>query len=385
MVSSNGLHTNFENAFGPQQQMQQTASMSNLQQPATMSNMQSAPMSNLQQMQQLPSMPDMLQQQMQQTAPMSNSQQPVQTSNLQQMQQLSPMPNNQQMQHLSPIPHNQQQQMQKPAPMAKMQQTKHQSFSTASGFIGKSSATRCRHLPRHRTDLNPDSPHEAMMKEVNSFTHNMTQLANTMNARMTKAEFERDCLRAALEQQQSQHGGSGNTNMQLTSTPQTAPEFGSRNSRFRDAADVRYSIPVTPTRPAPLDAQHYNSVPGKNSGFTPTTTTGGGGGGQVSSFGSKLTGLNKHKSEKTRARKDLQIKVPGQGPLGAAMAGLPTPMSKSGAVSPIPHLRSHIHIHTTPHLTNSFTHSPLVSAPAWLLPLRTCARHRLCFSRTHRH
>lgn len=365
--------------------MQQTASMSNLQQPATMSNMQSAPMSNLQQMQQLPSMPDMLQQQMQQTAPMSNSQQPVQTSNLQQMQQLSPMPNNQQMQHLSPIPHNQQQQMQKPAPMAKMQQTKHQSFSTASGFIGKSSATRCRHLPRHRTDLNPDSPHEAMMKEVNSFTHNMTQLANTMNARMTKAEFERDCLRAALEQQQSQHGGSGNTNMQLTSTPQTAPEFGSRNSRFRDAADVRYSIPVTPTRPAPLDAQHYNSVPGKNSGFTPTTTTGGGGGGQVSSFGSKLTGLNKHKSEKTRARKDLQIKVPGQGPLGAAMAGLPTPMSKSGAVSPIPHLRSHIHIHTTPHLTNSFTHSPLVSAPAWLLPLRTCARHRLCFSRTHRH
>ena len=143
-----------------------------------------------------------------------------------------------------------------------------------------------------------------MIKELTDFTHNMTQFANTINARMTKAEYERDIMRTTLNQ--------AGINIPV---PQTAPQFDNRHSRYRDATDTRFTTPVTPTRQVPSDTQQsYYSAPPKNK--------------EEKAFGTKLACTKKQKSERTKARKDLKIKVPRKSSYARGMAGLPTPMSK---------------------------------------------------------
>ncbi|KNG43909.1 hypothetical protein TW65_09266 [Stemphylium lycopersici] len=150
-------------------------------------------------------------------------------------------------------------------------------------------------------------PHEKMMQELDKFTNNMTQFATTMNARITKAEYERDIMRTALHQ-------AGIS----PPVPQTAPQFGNRHSRYRDANDTRFTTPVTPTKQVPVDIQQpYYSAPSNAKDET--------------AFGTKLAGVKKQKTERTRARKDLKIKVPGKSPCPRNMAGIPTPMSKTGS------------------------------------------------------
>ncbi|EMD86027.1 hypothetical protein COCC4DRAFT_146470 [Bipolaris maydis ATCC 48331] len=165
-----------------------------------------------------------------------------------------------------------------------------------------------------------------LKKNLNTFTQNannfaliQSQLFNSLNTRLVKAEYERDRLRATLSQYQHQHQLGSRMN-----TPQAAHEFGSRMttpkaapesdggaSQFHDdgGEDAHMPSPVTPCKP-PQDIEHYYSSPiQRNTSETP--------------FGSKLTGTKNQKREQTKARKDLKIKVPGQTPIvGNLTAGV---------------------------------------------------------------
>ena len=171
-------------------------------------------------------------------------------------------------------------------------------------------------------------------QNANSFALIQSQLFNSLNTRLVKAEYERDCLRAALSQYQHQQPGS------RMNTPQTAPEFGSRASHFRedDGEDAHMPSPVTPCKP-PQDIKHYYSSPIQHNTSEPA-------------FGSKLTGTKHPRSEKTKGRKDLKIKVPGQIPVGNLTAGshhstnasnstttaiLTSPLTPGRIGPPIPH------------------------------------------------
>lgn len=170
-----------------------------------------------------------------------------------------------------------------------------------------------------------DGPHAIMLAQLNTFnnslktfnrnaaqfTSNMVQLANAMNARMNKAEYERNRLQAALSRQYP----SGSLQV-----PQTAPEFGARNARFREGDDMPMSSPDTPSKPPRFNIPQI-TVTARSSSEEPE-----------SSFGSKLTGKKNQKSEKTKARKELQIKVPGQS--SRSTLGLPTPNTKSAVCLP---------------------------------------------------
>ncbi|EUC42373.1 hypothetical protein COCMIDRAFT_39543 [Bipolaris oryzae ATCC 44560] len=142
-------------------------------------------------------------------------------------------------------------------------------------------------------------------QNFNSFAQAQTQLINTLNARLVKAENERDRLRAALSQYQHQHQQFGSH----MATPQAAPEFGSRMTTPQTAPEsnasffpgVEYaqiSSPITSSKPLQEIKPYYSSPIQHSTSSTP--------------FGSKLTGTKRPKSEKTKARKVLKIKVPGQ-------------------------------------------------------------------------
>ncbi|EUC31770.1 hypothetical protein COCCADRAFT_68595, partial [Bipolaris zeicola 26-R-13] len=152
-------------------------------------------------------------------------------------------------------------------------------------------------------------------QNANNFAIVQAHLFNSLNARLVKAEYERDCLRAALSQYQHQQPGS------RMSTPQTAPEFGSRMatpqtapefghaSLFRDdGEDAQISSPTNTPCKSPQKPKHFYSSPIQhNTSSTP--------------FGSKLTGNKNQKKQQTKARKDLKIKVPGQLTVGNLTTG----------------------------------------------------------------
>jgi hypothetical protein len=156
---------------------------------------------------------------------------------------------------------------------------------------------------------------QRILGEMANFSHATTQLVHNLNNRMTKAEFERDmALRRTLAHE---------SNITFD-VPQTAPALGG-HVRFRDAGDMRFGSPVTPTKGHTFVHESFTMEPEQEP--------------QQSFLQShaKLTGKSKKKSEKTPARKSLQIKLPGgkgKGPATAPMIGLPTPMTKHAVSRP---------------------------------------------------
>jgi hypothetical protein len=132
-----------------------------------------------------------------------------------------------------------------------------------------------------------------------------------MNNRMTKAEFERDdALRRNLAHE------SNITFAVPQAIPQTAPALGG-HVRFRDADDMRFGSPVTPSKPHTFIRESFSQEPEQS----PLQDHG---------FIGKLTGKNKKKGEKTSARKSLQIKLPsgmGMAPASSPLGGLHTPIT----------------------------------------------------------
>jgi hypothetical protein len=145
---------------------------------------------------------------------------------------------------------------------------------------------------------------------VSSF-HTISQLVHNMNNRMTKAEFERDdALRRNLAHE------SNITFAVPQAIPQTAPALGG-HVRFRDADDMRFGSPVTPSKPHTFIRESFSQEPEQS----PLQDHG---------FSGKLTGKNKKKGEKTSARKSLQIKLPsgmGMAPASSPLGGLHTPIT----------------------------------------------------------
>ncbi|KAL7773901.1 hypothetical protein CFE70_003868 [Pyrenophora teres f. teres 0-1] len=86
---------------------------------------------------------------------------------------------------------------------------------------------------------------EAMAREADNFSKVMGQLAQTMHARMTKAEYERDIAQGKIPP-------SADMNKAVI---QSAPQFG--NGRFRDAEDKSFPAPMTPSPLAASDDEEY--------------------------------------------------------------------------------------------------------------------------------
>jgi hypothetical protein len=146
-----------------------------------------------------------------------------------------------------------------------------------------------------------------IMREMSRFSNTITQLFRNMNNRMTKAEYERDVeLRRNLAR---------DSNISFA-VPQTAPALGG-HVRFRDADDMHFDSPVTPTKPHTFIRESFSQEPEQS----PLQDHG---------FSGKLTGKNKKKGEKTSARKSLQIKLPsgmGKAPASSPLGGLHTPIT----------------------------------------------------------
>jgi hypothetical protein len=188
-------------------------------------------------------------------------------------------------------------------------QVRLQGANTAGDEHGKLEANAFKALSQPLTTTGSIQP--ILRHMVNSF-HTITQLVHNLNNRMTKAEYERDvALRRNL---------AAESNITFA-VPQTAPVLGG-HVRFRDGDDMRFGSPVTPTKRHTFVHESFTQEAEQSAVQTPT-------------FGSKLTGKNKKKNEKTTARKSLQIKLPsGKGPTSSPMGGLPTPMTKHAVSLP---------------------------------------------------
>jgi hypothetical protein len=188
-------------------------------------------------------------------------------------------------------------------------QVRLQDVNTAGDEHGKLEANAATALSQPLTTTGSIQP--ILRHMVNSF-HTITQLVHNLNNRMTKAEYERDvALRRNL---------AAESNITFA-VPQTAPVLGD-HVRFRDGDDIRFGSPVTPTKRHTFAHESFTQEPEQSAVQTPT-------------FGSKLTDKNKKKSEKTTARKSLQIKLPsGKSQVSSPIGGLPTPITKHAVSLP---------------------------------------------------
>jgi hypothetical protein len=203
-----------------------------------------------------------------------------------------------------------------PAPQSNGQypddyQVRLQGVNTAGNEYGKSDP-----YTRSLQRLTTTGSLQPILGEMMRFSTTVTQLVHNLNNRMTKAEFERD---VAIQQKLALESSIS------FAVPQTAPALG-EHARFRDANDMRFGTPVTPTKQRTFIHESFTQVPDPE--FA-----------QDHSVSSKLTGKNKKKSEPASARKSLKIKLPtgkGKEPAWSPTKGLPTPISKQAASVPKP-------------------------------------------------
>lgn len=143
-----------------------------------------------------------------------------------------------------------------------------------------------------------------MLKEVDIFTKNVTQLAQTMHARMTKAEYERD---VAL-------GKIGHSSAMNVGGIHSAPQM--RRPRSHNVDDKSFSAPMVPS-----------TLPPRQNG------------GNVK-FRMYQPNVLKTKATKTDARKALKNKLPAGTSKSTLSKGSMTPWSKP-SVSPSTPLSSY--------------------------------------------
>lgn len=137
------------------------------------------------------------------------------------------------------------------------------------------------------------------------FANKISEVVHDLNQRLTIAEAERDELRAMVSQQQQHQQPQLDTTVTV---PQTPTENGSQKMAVNDDEDddkILFSTPATPSK-LPIPNSSRFSLLSKD---------------DEDPFISKLNSVKKAKSEKTKARKALQIKIPS-GPI-------PTLASKS--------------------------------------------------------
>lgn len=143
-------------------------------------------------------------------------------------------------------------------------------------------------------------PWQTILKEVNIFTKNMTQLAQAMHARMTKAEYERDVAQGKI---------SHSTAMNVADM-QSARQLGRPRSRNVEAKS--FTAPIVPP-------------------FLPPPQTG-----ENITFRMYQPNVPKRKATKTDARKALTGKLRATNSKSTLPKGSATPWNKPSVSSPTP-------------------------------------------------
>jgi hypothetical protein len=130
------------------------------------------------------------------------------------------------------------------------------------------------------------------------FSSNLSNMVQDMNERLTKVEYENQELRYMIAQQ----------------NPIT-PQHQSTIALHADAMDVPRSAPVGRN----LSWYHYDA----NGSPTPARS-------QVTKLRPLSSSARKDRSQKTKARKQLHIKIPGKAVFAPPLTvGLPTPLTRT--------------------------------------------------------
>jgi hypothetical protein len=141
-------------------------------------------------------------------------------------------------------------------------------------------------------------PQNQVIGEMVQFSSNLSNMVQDLNERLTKVEYENQELRYMITQQ----------------GPMT-PQHCSMTTQHPDAINAPHSAPIGRN----LSWYHYDA----NGSPTPARRQG-------SNLRPASSSARKNKVEKTKARKQLQIKIPGKAVFAPPLTvGLPTPLTRT--------------------------------------------------------